>query len=216
MVDDRFPRRGRRDDQAAATSERWGTRSRIALPVPAVEARDLECRHVDVEAACVDVDLVGIRTRNARTVDPAVAEMMLRDHGIEAVRGGRRRRRAARRTRADVRRNRSSRHRASALADRYEPTVTRWRTRPQWRPPRSAPAGSSACPSAPAPQNTIACAAIPSPRPIAPRPSPRVALTLAASTGTSISSATRARMRSRCGARRGASARIVRSALATR
>jgi hypothetical protein len=56
---------------------------------------------------------------------------------------------------------------------------------------------------------------MPSARPIGPSPSPRVAFTLAASAAIPSSSATIARMASRCGASFGSSAWIVTSTLPT-
>jgi len=57
------------------------------LPVPAVELLDVERRDIDaVEAARVDVDLVGVGARHVERMDAAGgAECVLRRAGIEPV-----------------------------------------------------------------------------------------------------------------------------------
>ena len=59
------------------------------LPVPAVEFADLERRNIDaVEAARVDVDLIGVRARHVERMDAAgLAERMLGGAGVELVGG---------------------------------------------------------------------------------------------------------------------------------
>ena len=57
------------------------------LPVPAIELLDLERRDIDaVEAAHIDVDLVGIGARHIEWMDAARgAERVLRLAGIESI-----------------------------------------------------------------------------------------------------------------------------------